>query len=286
MFFFVLTDDQRYLDKTTVNATVLTDQARQGIFRYLTSGATGVSGGASRRNGAANSTTPSVDFAGQPLTVDPATGAPLFLNSFNVFSDVKDPNRTGIDPIWVGPQYLTRMPLPNNYNVGDGLNTAGFQWLRPEKGVDGATGQSPNTNRNHLTARYDYQIDAKNKVAFTMTREKNWGVTGQTGEPDVPLGAFGDIVRTPYFYTASWTSTLSPRSSMSFAGVKNRIPGSAHRLSTKAAVGMAHPKPLAFRARRRFMTAIRTSAIAFSTSRITCFSAITQYSTLRRHDKR
>src|SRR5262249_40340148 len=49
-----------------------------------------------------------------------------------------------------------------------------------------------------------------NKATFTMTREKNWGVTGQTGLADVPAGGFGDIYRTPYFYTVQYTTTLSP----------------------------------------------------------------------------
>ncbi len=191
-FFFVLTDNQRFLDKITDNAVVLTPQARAGIFRYSTD----------HRNGAANSTTPSVDTLGNPLN-------PAAIRSFNVFSDVKDPNRTGIDPTWVGPQYLTRMPLPNNYQGGDGLNTAIFQWLRPENGFDGSTGSSPNTDRNHLTARIDYQFNSRNKVNFTMTREKDWGVSSQTGEPDYPAGQFGQISRTPYFYTFAYTSTLS-----------------------------------------------------------------------------
>jgi hypothetical protein len=196
-FFFVLTDDQRFLDKITDNAVVLTPQARAGIFRYSTD----------HRNGAANSTTPSVDTLGNPLN-------PGAVKSFNVFSDVKDPNRTGIDQTWVAPQYLTRMPLPNNYQTStaspiDGLNTAIFQWLRPENGFDGSTGSSPNTNRNNLTARVDYYFNSKNKVNFTMTREKDWGVSSQTGEPDYPAGQFGQIQRTPYFYTFAYTATLS-----------------------------------------------------------------------------
>src|SRR5215468_2385946 len=198
-FFFVLTDDQRYLDKTTVNALVLTQTARQGIFRYSTD----------HRNGAANSTTPSVDALGNPLN-------PSAISSFNVFSDIKDPNRTGIDQTFIAKYYLPNLPLPNNFRTStgcttaDGLNTGCFQWLRPQNGVDGATGQSPNTNRNHLTMRFDYQLNTRNKFTFTMTREKNWGVTGQTGEPDVPAGGFGDIYRTPDFYTAQYTATISP----------------------------------------------------------------------------
>jgi hypothetical protein len=206
-FFFVLIDNQRYLEKNDTVATVLTAPARQGIFRYLTANAPGgTAGAAARRNGNAFSTTKSVNLNGTILTSDEA-GAPLFLNSFNLFG--ADPNRTRIDPVWFGPQYLTRMPLPNDYTVGDGLNTAGFRWRRTQNGVDGATGQSQNTNRNHLTTRIDYQINSSNKATFTMSREKDWGVTGQTGLPDFPAGEFGDVRRVPDFYTASWTSTIS-----------------------------------------------------------------------------
>src|SRR5215471_15420958 len=51
MFFFVLTDDQRYMGKIKQNTVVFTDLARQGIFRYDTT----------HRNGAVNSTTTSID---------------------------------------------------------------------------------------------------------------------------------------------------------------------------------------------------------------------------------
>jgi hypothetical protein len=205
-FFFFLIDDQRYLERVTAVSTVLTGPARNGIFRYLTAGAPG---GTARRNGNATSTTPSVDLSGNILTS--AGGSPLYLNSFNVFTQVGDPNRTQIDPIWYGPQYLGKfMPLPNNYTVGDGLNTAGFQWQRTDNGVDGATGQSANPNRNDFTLRFDYQVNDKNKLNFVVTREHDWGVTSQTGLPDYPAGYFGDVQRVPNFYTASWTYTITP----------------------------------------------------------------------------
>src|SRR5215475_13485232 len=207
-FFFVLIDEQRYVEKQSITSTVLTAPAREGIFRYLTEGATGSNGGTSRRNGNAFSTIPSVDRNGNVLSMG-SNGAPLFLNSFNLFSDVRDPNRTRIDPVWVGPQYLSRMPLPNDYTVGDGLNTAGFRWLRRHPGTDSSTGNDPNTNRDHLSARVDYQLNPKNKLTYTMSREEDWGVTGQTGIPDFPGGYFGEIRRYPDVYTGAWTSTLS-----------------------------------------------------------------------------
>ena len=205
-FFFVLIDQQRYIAKQNVVATVLTDTARQGIFRYLTASS---AGGTARRNGNALSTTPSVNLNGNILTADPQTGTPLFLNSFNLFTDVRDPNRTRIDPTWVGPQYLRRMPSPNDWTAGDGLNTAGFRWLRRIDGSDSAEGEDPNTNRDHMTLRLDYQLSTRNKLTYTMSREEDWGVTGQTGLPDFPGGYSGDVRRTPYFYSAAWTSTLS-----------------------------------------------------------------------------
>lgn len=204
-FFFALIDNQRYLQKVNVVTTTLTAEARQGIFRYLTAGSPG---GTSRRNGNAFSSTPSVDINGNILTS--AGGSPLFLNKFNLFSDVKDPNRTGIDPVWVGPQLLTRLPLPNNWTVGDGLNTAGYQFQRRESGIDGATGQSPSANRDHLTLRFDYQINDKNKVNFVMSREHDWGVSSQSGQLFYPAGYIGDVQRTPRFYSATWTNVLTP----------------------------------------------------------------------------
>src|SRR5262249_39432168 len=67
-FFFILTDDQPYLWIITHNSLVLTELAKQGIFRYSTG----------HRNGAANSTMPSVDANGNVLN-------PANVRSFNLF---------------------------------------------------------------------------------------------------------------------------------------------------------------------------------------------------------
>src|SRR5262252_791828 len=89
MFFFVLTDDQRFMGKVTQGTLVLTDLARQGIFRYMSNG---------QRNQGTSATTPSVDANGNPLN-------PAAIGSFNLFSDVQDPNRTGIDQTFVAKYY-------------------------------------------------------------------------------------------------------------------------------------------------------------------------------------
>ena len=209
LFFFFVTDDQRYLGKQVTTATVLTAQARAGIFRYLTAGNTGANGGTARTNGNAFSTTPSVDQSGNPLTS--ANGTPLYLNSVNLYAAGAGPNFAQIDPLWFGPQYVGKyMPLPNNYSVGDGLNTAGYYWQQRLDGFDGATGQNPNNDRNNFTFRIDYNINDKQKINFIMTREHDWGATTQSGIPDYPLGVYGQERRDPRFYSAGWTWTITP----------------------------------------------------------------------------
>jgi Carboxypeptidase regulatory-like domain len=207
-FFFALIDNQRYVQKVTTTSVVLTEPARQGIFRYLTAASGCATPPCSRRNGNAFSSTPSVDINGNILSS--AGGVPLSLNQFNLFTQVKDPNRTQIDPVWFGPQYLSRLPLPNNWTVGDGLNTAGYQFQRREYGIDGSTGQSPSTNRDHLTLRFDYQVNDKNKVNFVMSREHDFGVSAQSGQLQYPAGYIGETIRDPRFYSAAWTNVLTP----------------------------------------------------------------------------
>jgi hypothetical protein len=208
-FFFALIDNQRYLAKELISTTVLTEQARQGIFRYLScpSCPNTAADPTVRRNGNIFAATPSVDAAGNVRTTS-ANGSPLVLNSLNVFN-VGDPNRRAIDQTWFGPQFLKATPLPNDFTIGDGLNTAGYRWYRTLDGSDGATGQSPNPNRFHLTTRGDYQINDNHRVTFTMSRENNKGVTGQTGLPDYPGGYYGAVKRNPRFYTGAWTAVLN-----------------------------------------------------------------------------
>ena len=205
-FFFVLVDNQRYLAKQLVTSQVLTQQARNGVFRYLTEA------GTIRRNGNALAApnARSVDLQGNILTQDPVNGSPLQLQSFNVFNNVQDPLRTGFDSTWVTSQWLPRMPLPNDWSVGDGLNTAGFRWLQPQNGDNGSSGASPNPNRDNLTTRFDYQVNDGNRLTYTMTREVDKGVSSQTGLAAYP-GAFqGTVTRTPSFYTAGWSSVITP----------------------------------------------------------------------------
>src|SRR5262245_3799103 len=177
-FFFFLFDGQRFVTKSYFTGTVLTEQARKGIFRFFP----GV------QNGNAASNSPSVDRAGIPcgepgngctrsgLPVG-ATGA---VTSFNVFGrDVNgvftpwDPNRRQMDASGYIGRLISRMPLPNDFNTGDGLNTAGYRWLRRNEGVDVANGDGQDTNRNQYNVRIDHNFNSSHKASFSGTWERD-----------------------------------------------------------------------------------------------------------------
>jgi hypothetical protein len=179
-FFFFLYEGQRQYNRQSVISRVLTPEARSGVFRYFN----GV------RNGNATSTTPAVDLNGN-LTRPIAD-----LRSFNLFSDVRDPFRPGIDPYI--QTVLAKMPLPNNWTIGDGLNTAGINWLRRVK----------NMNRDTYNARLDYQLTSNNKVSFMMSKQKDASPGNLASYPD---SFNGSDVGYPKTYVAAWTATISPR---------------------------------------------------------------------------
>ena len=191
-FFFALYDGQRFIAKDTVVGNVLTAQARQGIFRYFP--------GAQSSNATSNN--PAVDRQGDPVAPRGATGP---LSSFNLFG--RDPVRSGYDASGWVQMALSRMPMPNDYTVGDGLNTAGIRWTRRRLELDDTTGSAPNINRDQINLRLDHNFSANNKVFFTGTRE--WDLSDTQIAP-WPGGYGGVFKRRPIVLTASAVSTLSP----------------------------------------------------------------------------
>jgi hypothetical protein len=109
-FFFTNLQILRTAEGVGVTRTVYTPQARQGLFRYVVNG----------QNAPAGTTNPSVDASGAPLpgrtigTYDIGQRDPLCATA---------PNACGLDPTL--QSFINQMPLPNNFSVGDGLNTAG-----------------------------------------------------------------------------------------------------------------------------------------------------------------
>src|SRR5215831_2105353 len=101
-FFFFLFDGQRYLLKQSTTGTVLTQEARQGIFRFYP--------GAQNQNAAGLA--PTVDAAGNPVRPTPTTPD---LQSINIFA--RDPLRPTMDPSGWMQKIISKMPLPNNFRT-------------------------------------------------------------------------------------------------------------------------------------------------------------------------
>ena len=111
-FFFVNSQWLNAKQTQSVTRTVFTQSARQGNWRYNTAG----------RNQPAGVAGAVVDANGNVLPG-------VSIGTYNVVAN--DPARLGLDPEIQRIIGLT--PLPNDFTVGDGLNTAGFTFVAPEE---------------------------------------------------------------------------------------------------------------------------------------------------------
>ena len=131
-FFFVNVQALDALSTSAVTQTVYTAQARQGLYRYVPGG----------RNNPAGSPGASVDASGN---VAPG----VTVATYNIVAN--DPLRLGLDKTTQG--LVNASPPPNVFNVGDGLNTAGFAF------------SAPSQERQHdVTFKVDHIINGKNTV--------------------------------------------------------------------------------------------------------------------------
>ena len=138
-FFFANVELLHALTGTPVTRTVYTAAARNGQFRYVTS----PNGALKNGNASApvtSTTAPSVDANGNPIVP---------FASYNIAAN--DPFHVGLDPSTKA--FLGLTPLPNNFTVGDGLNTAGYNFTAP------ATDRQVDT-----TFKIDYVFNQKNAL--------------------------------------------------------------------------------------------------------------------------
>ncbi|SPF50593.1 conserved exported hypothetical protein [Candidatus Sulfopaludibacter sp. SbA4] len=182
-FVFFLYEGQRQKTNTAINDTVLTSTARQGIFRFYP----GV------LNGSATAAVPTVDLNGSPVQPAGATGP---LQSVSIFG--RDPNRMVADPTGNVALALKDVPLPNNFQRGDGLNTAGFYW------------QEPATNNFNLyNLKLDHTLNQRTRLAFSGQRVSYFQFNGYRGQV-YPLQPTDTGFRTNYLYTFSATTNIRP----------------------------------------------------------------------------
>jgi hypothetical protein len=237
-FFFALYDGVLVNGRTTQNPLVLTPCARNGIFRYFD----GWNNGNTTQTLQATGGTPTiqvVDPLGNPLTPAFNPGAQNSTNPFtgqlryvSVFGPVTNPtalnadcsnaqigsaptttgtwdtNRKAVDPTGFVNKVMGRIPLPNNYEVGDGLNTAGYRWTRNERdGSENIFTVGGNLGRKQINMKIDHNFSSSQKVAGSYTYETS---SGNAGYEIVPDGYRGAVGRKPQTLSVTFTSTLSP----------------------------------------------------------------------------
>ncbi|MBV8891664.1 MAG: carboxypeptidase regulatory-like domain-containing protein, partial [Acidobacteria bacterium] len=194
-FFFVNMQFLHASQTFTVNSLVYTQQARLGNIRYIRQqgACIGSSSTSCPHNDNAAAGDAVVDAAGNPLP-----GIPI--GTYSIPGN--DPAHLGLDPSIQA--FLAKTPLPNNFKIGDGLNTAGFQFLAPEQ-----------ERQVDFTVRIDHQFNAQNSI-FGRWAQGHQNTIGDTANLGLrPFPNAPDVVNTyrqPRNLAISWRYT--PNSSV------------------------------------------------------------------------
>lgn len=227
-FFFVLWNQQFARQRAPVNVLTLTPCARNGVFRYfpnwnngnaqtVTNAATPViavvhADGAPRApatnpDGSAYAyTQPFAESVFGPLANEAALNADC--SNYSIAGSPWDSNRSGPDPTGYISSFMGLMPEVNNYDIGDGLNTAGHRWTRTLRGADNLYGVGEDTNRRQINVRIDHTLSDRHRVAGTWSFEKNWADDNFVNWPQNAYG--GRNERQPQVFSINVTSSLTP----------------------------------------------------------------------------
>jgi hypothetical protein len=172
-FFFVNSQWLNAEQTGSITRTVYTAAARQGLWRYATGG----------RNQPAGVPGASVDTNGNPIVP---------IASYNVVAN--DPQRLGLDPTI--QRLIGLSPLPNNFTVGDGLNTAGYTFPPGEE-----------ERQMDFVMRFDHSINARNAAFFRYSKGYQDTNCDQVngGEPFFPgLTCLVNTKRSPYNWAGNY----------------------------------------------------------------------------------
>jgi Carboxypeptidase regulatory-like domain/TonB-dependent Receptor Plug Domain len=193
-FFFVNTQFLHTHRTASVTSIVYTQNARNGLIRYVTNPAN------CGQPGFADCTGQNTAAGGDGATVDNNGNVlpGVTVGTYDVAAnDPGDNGFSGLDP--QVSSYIALTPLPNNFSAGDGLNTAGFTYLagEEERQVD-------------FTVRIDHRINAKNEIfgRWAHGHQNTIGDTANAGSapfPDAPNVV--DTRRQPRNLAISWRYT-------------------------------------------------------------------------------
>jgi hypothetical protein len=118
-----------------------------------------------------------------------------------------DPYRKAFDSSGYISRFTSLMPAANNYDIGDGLNTAAVHWVRTLTGSDTVYGSGEDNQRKSITAKIDHNFNSAHRLSGTYSYETDYGDDSYQTWPN---GYGGAVDRHPQTLTANFTSTLNP----------------------------------------------------------------------------
>lgn len=191
LFYFANVQVLRAYDTALVTRTVYTQNARNGIFRYVVG----------RANSPAGTATASVDAVGNPTLPtcigSPPTNSPC-IATYNIAAN---PSGTGIDSTLAG--IINATPLPNNFTTGDGLNTAGFNFASPQ-----------HEKQYDFVTKFDFKLNDENLfyVRYAQGEQNSFGDSGNGGRPVFPDSSnLVDTFRNPKNLAINWRFSPTAR---------------------------------------------------------------------------
>lgn len=180
-FFHFFYENRMERFSQTITRTVLTDTARRGLWRFYPGA----------RNANAIASIPTVDLAGNPVRPPTATGD---LEAVSVFG--RDPNRPAADTTGLIAKQLELMPLPNNFQAGDGLNTAGYTWNRPRP-----------YDFRQFDIRLDHQFTSEHRLSYTLSWQSSESSNYIAGQ-NFPASQTANTPNETNLMALAFTSTL------------------------------------------------------------------------------
>ena len=101
------------------------------------------------------------------------------------------------------------MPEANNWDIGDGLNVAGYRWVRTLKGSDTVYGSGEDNLRKAINIKIDHNLNDSHRLSGRYTDEQLRDVITQCGSAENG-GYGGSTTRYPQSFSVNLTSTLKP----------------------------------------------------------------------------
>jgi hypothetical protein len=192
LFLFLNYEGYRDAEALPQTQIVPTAAMRDGVIQYLCAGGSNCPGNTVQGISGASYTAPQGDFA-----IAPVVGTPQAPTSITAM-DVVTPSGSAHGPDPAVLQYMSQYPLPNQPQLGDTLNTAGYIFHA-----------ATHNTKNWYIAKLDYNItsDGKHRLSVTgaLANQSNPGPAFLPGDPPQTT-----LVNFNKGLIAGYTAVLSP----------------------------------------------------------------------------